>query len=153
MKLLGADWKGKTVSVNGDIEMDVTTIEIKLRDRSSQSSVSQDLARMRKEGLVVGERRGLHVHYKLSEKFSEILNNLGEPTVALEKHRALEKGKNRKLVVAFLKENPKSKTADICPELNRDTVCHELAILRKAGVLAIEVGEKNKKVYSIKNQS
>lgn len=150
MKLLGADWKGGAVSVNGDIEMDVTTIEIKLRDRSSQSSVSQDLARMRNAGLVVGERRGLHVHYKLSEKFSEILNNPGEPTVAIEKHRALEKGKNRKLVVAFLEANPKSKTADICPELHRHTVCHELAILRKAGVLIIEVGEKNKKMYSIK---
>lgn len=151
MKLLGADWKGKTVSVNGGIEMDVTTIEKKLRN-GSQSSVSQDLARLRKEGLLQSERRGLHVHYKLSENFSEILNNLGEPAAAIEKHHALEKGKNRQLVVKWLTDNPGSKTADICPQLHQTTVCHELAVLRKAGVLEISVGEKNKKLYSIKNQ-
>lgn len=148
MKLLGASWKGEVVSVDHTIQMDVTGIVVKLRD-SSQSSVSQDLARMRKAGIVVDERQGLHIFYRLSDSLCETLNGLGKPEVALMRHNALERGKNRKPIVEFLKANPNSRSAEICPLMDRATVSHELAILRKAGVLSVEVVEK-KRVYSIK---
>lgn len=147
MKILGADWKGKKVSVI-PIEMDVTTIISKLRG-SSQSSASQDLGRLREAGLVTSEKRGLHVFYRLSDEFSEIMENLGDPEIATKKHRALNKGVNRQKVIKFLTDNPRSKSNEICPELDRSTVSHELAVLRKANVLNMEMDGK-KKLFSLK---
>lgn len=148
LKILGASWKGKEVSVVSDIEMDVTTIISKLRN-SSQSSVSQDLGRLRASGLVVSDRRGLHVFYKLSGEFCSIMNNLGNPEIATERHRALSKGKNRQQIVQFLLDNPGSRSKDICPELDRTTVSHELSVLRRANVLDVQMDGK-KKIFSIK---
>ncbi len=150
MKLLGVSWKGDFFSVNYTIKMDVTSIVVKLRD-SSQSSVSQDLARMKKAGIVECEQQGLHVFYRLRDDLFETLSSIGRPEVAIMRHNALERGKNRKPIVAFLKDNPLSKSADICPSMDRATVSHELAILRKAGVLEVGLNGK-KKVYSLKNQ-
>ncbi len=148
MKLLGAGWKGEVVSVSEYKEMDVTTIMVRLRD-GSQSSVSQDLSRMKKAGVVCCEQRGLHVFYRLSDSLCDTLNSIGRPEVAVTRHNALECGKNRKPIVDFLRVNPLSKNADICPYMDRATVSHELAILRKAGVLEVGLDGK-KKVYSIK---
>lgn len=150
MKLLGLEYKKDAAAIPEFREMDVTTIMVKLRD-SSQSSVSQDLARMKKAGIVRCEQRGLHVFYRLSDGLCDTLNSIGKPEVAIMRHNALEKGKNRKPIVAFLKANPASRTADICPSMDRATVSHELAILRKAGVLEVGMDGK-KKVYSLKNQ-
>ncbi len=148
MKLLGLVYKKDIAIIPKPKEMDVTTIIGRLRN-SAQSSVSQDLARMKKAGIVCCEQRGLHVFYRLSDGLCDTLNSIGKPEVAIMRHNALEGGKNRKPIVDFLKANPLSKSADICPSMDRATVSHELAILRKAGVLEVGLDGK-KKVYSIK---
>ncbi len=148
MKLLGVEWKKDVAYIKESKEMDVTTIIVKLRN-SAQSSVSQDLARMKKAGVLCCEQRGLHVFYRLSDGLCDTLNSIGKPEVAIMRYNALEQGKNRKPIVAFLKANPASRAADICPSMDRATVSHELAILRKAGVLEVGLSGK-KKVYSIK---
>lgn len=147
MKLLGADWKGEVVSVIGEVEMDVNTIIKKLKD-GSQSSTSQDLAKLRDAGLVSTRRDGLRVIYRLSEIFSETLNNLGDPKTAIQRHRALNKGVNRKKIIEFLRENPETLSKNICPGLDRSIVSHELRILREAGVAEFRK-EKAGRFYSL----
>lgn len=147
LKILGADWKGGVGFVNTRQRMNVTSIIIKLRD-ASQSLVSQNLKDLRLAGLVVTERMGKEIFYQLSENFEEIVKNLGNPETERQKNRALNKGKNRKVIVAFLRENPWSRVKDICPELGRDTVSQELAVLRKAGAATFRE-EGKKRFYAL----
>lgn len=145
MRLLGAEWHRDAVTVKSRNRMNVTDIIIGLRD-SSQSSVSQDLGMLRKYELVSTERSSKEVFYELAGDFEEKVKNLGEPDFEL--NRALGKGKNRKLVVAWLQTHPHAQVKDIAPTLSRSTVSQELRILRKANAVTVEKQGRNK-YYSL----
>lgn len=42
----------------------------------SQSLLSHHLADLRKAGLIIGKKRGLNVHYSLTEKGGRVVNNI-----------------------------------------------------------------------------
>jgi DNA-binding transcriptional ArsR family regulator len=145
LRLLGAEWHRDAVTVKARNRMNVTDIIIGLRD-SSQSSVSQDLGMLRKLSLVSTERDSKLMFYELADDFEEKVKNLGEPDFEL--NRAIYKGKNRKVVVAWLQGNPGSQVKDIAPTLSRSTVSQELRILRKASAVEVEKRGRNK-YYSL----
>ena len=147
LKLLGADWKGGVAIINTRQRMNVTSIIIKLRD-TSQSLVSQNLKELKDAGLVSTEREGKEIFYQLSGDFEASVKNLGDPDKERAKHRALKTGKNRQVIIKFLKENPWAQVKDICPELGRDTVSQELTILRKAGAATFRE-EGKKRFYTL----
>ena len=145
LKILGADWVNGEAVVKNRQRMNVTGIIIKLRDLS-QSLTSQELRHLRDAGLVVAERKSKEMFYELAPGFEELVKDFNPD--AKMKDRALKSGKNRQLVVKFLRDNPDSQVKDICPELGRDTVSQELSVLRKSKV-AVFRKEKNRRYYSL----
>jgi DNA-binding transcriptional ArsR family regulator len=141
LRLLGAEFGKDAITVKSRHRMNVTDIIIGLRD-SSQSSVSQDLGMLKKYELVSTERDSKLIFYELSLDFEEKVKNLGEPDFEL--NRAIHKGKNRKLVVAWLQSHPNSQVKDIAPTLSRSTVSQELRILRKANAVKVDKQGRNK---------
>lgn len=147
LKLLGSRSAGKETWVENPKEMCVTDLYVACR--TEQSIMSQHLTILREAGLVVFSEESKRHIYRLSDEYTSLVNDLGDVEKAHKMHRAINKGKNRQVVIKWLSENPDSQVANIAPELERSVVSQELKILRDAGLVGF-VKDGKKRIYRMK---
>ncbi len=152
LKILGASLVGGEYRVKVRLEFCVNDLIKKVNrsyKKSSQSSVSQDLAALRGYGLVKTREDKPSVFYSLSNDFEETARNLGKSKEQAEVERALNQGKTRQVVIEFLRKNPDSRLKDICemsPRKSASNFQKELKTLVSAGVATMTLDGK-KKMY------
>lgn len=152
LKILGASLAGGKYIANVRLEFCVNDLIKKVNrsyKKSSQSSVSQDLAALRRYGLVKTREEKPSVYYSLSDNFEETAKNLGKSKEDALVDRALNQGKTRQLVISYLRENPGSRLKDVCtidPKKSESNFQKELKILVEAGVATMVLDGK-KKLY------
>ena len=152
LKILGASLVGGEYRAKVRLEFCVNDLIKKVNrsyKKSSQSSVSQDLATLRGYGLVKTREEKPSVFYSLADDFEEVAKNLGKSKDDAIKDRALNQGKTRKLVIDYLRKNPDSRLKDVCtidPKKSESNFQKELKILVEAGVATMFLDGK-KKLY------
>lgn len=149
LKSLGYRVVGKKVVVDPIDRMTITGIMKKTR--VSLSTVSRIIGMLERDGYVKKEKVSTTVYVELSDNFADIFPDLGEIIANNELNRATNKGKNRQVVINFLKKFPDTKVCDIAPELTRVVVSQELRVLREAGIVKFRKDGKFRRYWIPEN--